>query len=468
MVIIGIEYTLTLLTLWLYIKEMIKTSSPKLLYSIVSVSYMLASTIVMPFIGRIVDKYRNVKSCFLLCNLLMLTGNVLYSIPFSPVFLIAGRIIAGFGGSLKSVIFSETIRDYPASETGSKLSVLSIMYNIGCVVGPGINFFFKDMSFFIGRWHLLDVNFPGLFMGLICIAMEIFTLTMVHDLSKEFDYKALSENNKATDTVENVICDKYMENVEIIPVGSYNNESNFTGVSNEKSNYAEDDDEKSNYADDTEVLLPFDSKKHTVFKIIKVLFLHIDSALILFSNFVIGLFFISTDIWMPLLVVEKMHLSILEMNICFFGLSGVCTLLLIRFIWKPMSHNSLIILLIISLVGYSSVSAGFIVLSYIPFNKVLNVAIGIIFMVSFGGAPILNDVFFVNTLSKMVKSNNLTFVDSIRYSMFSAGAFLGYIFAPFMFDYVVIFGTLFILVMIIIGIMFIVRHKHFVNPKLLF
>ncbi|XP_047145550.1 uncharacterized protein LOC124818587 isoform X1 [Hydra vulgaris] len=468
LIIIGIEYTLTLLTLWLYIKEMINTNSPKLLYSVVSVSFMLASTIVMPFIGRIVDKYRNIKSCFLLCNLLMLTGNVLYSIPFSPAFLVAGRIVAGFGGSLKSVIFSETIRCYPASETSSKLSVLSVMHNLGFMLGPGINFFFKDMSFFIGRWHLLDVNFPGLFMGFVCIAMEILTLTMVHDVSKEFDYKALLENNDATDIVEKVIFDKNSEDVEKIPIVRYNNESNYTNVGDEKSNYVGDGDEKSNYTGDSEILLPLKSKKHAVLKILKVLFLHFDSALILFTNFVIAFFFITADIWLPLLVIEKMHLSILEMNISFFGVSGICALMLLLFIWKPVSDKNMIILLIISLVGFCIVSTGFIVLSYFPFNKALNVVLCIIYMVSFGGAPIIVDVFFVNTLSKMVKSNILTFVDSIRYSMFSAGAFLGFIFSPFMFDYVITFGTMYITVMIIIGIMFTVRNKHFINPKLLF
>ncbi|XP_047130893.1 uncharacterized protein LOC105849736 [Hydra vulgaris] len=468
MVIIGIEYTLTLLTLWLYIKGMINTNSPKLLYSIVSVSFMLASTILMPFIGRMVDKYRNIKSCFLMCNLLMLTGNVLYSIPLSPVFLVAGRIIAGFGGSLKSVIFSETIRCYPASETSSKLSVLSVMYNLGCTLGPGINFFFKDMSFFIGRWHLLDVNFPGLFMGFVCIVMEILTLTMVHDVSKEFDYKALLENNNATHTVENVIFDINIEDVKNIPVISYNNENILTGIGDEKSNYTEDSDKKNNYTGDSKAHIPLSSKKHTVIKILKVVFLRFDSALILLTTFVIAFFFITADLWLPLLVIEKMHLSILEMNICLFGVSGICVIMLILFIWKPMSHNSLIILLIISLVGYCIVSTGFIVLSYFPFNKALNVILCIIYMVSFGGAPIINDVFFVNALSKMVKSNILTFVDSIRNSMFSAGAFLGFIFAPYMFDFVLTFGTLFVLVMIIIGIMFIVRNKHFINPKLLF
>ncbi|XP_047144750.1 uncharacterized protein LOC124818235 [Hydra vulgaris] len=442
MVIIGIEYTLTLSTLWLYIKQMINTKSPKLLYSIVSVSFMLASTIVMPFVGRKVDKNRSVKRCFLICNFLMLTGNVLYSIHFSPVLLVGGRIIAGFGGSLRSVILSETIRCYPASKTSSKLSILSVMQYLGFMLGPGINFFFKDMSFFLGHWHLTDVNFPGVFMGLICFAMEILTLTMVHDVSKEFDYKASFENNNINE--ENVFFDK---NIDKIPMIQDNVDCNNTC--------------------DRDVLQPLVSKEHTIIKILKVLFFHFDSALILFANFIVAFYFITADLWLPLLVIEKMHLSVVEINICFFGMSGICVILLLVFVWRPVSDENMILLLFISLGGFCIVSAGFIILSYFPFNKALNIVLCIIYMISFGGAPITTDVFFINTLSKMVKSQVLTFVDSIRYSMFSAGAFLGFIFAPFMFDYVITFGTLYIVVMIIVGIMFFVRKKGFTNPTVL-
>nr|XP_047145457.1 uncharacterized protein LOC101237375 [Hydra vulgaris] len=166
MVIIGMEWSLTIVTLWSYIKEMIITNNLKLIYGLVSVSYMLASTIITPFIGRYVDRRRNINTCFLICNMWMLIGNVIYSLPFSPLFLIGGRIITGFGGALKPIIYSETVRNYPTNEISSKLSILSMMVYFGFMLGPGINFSFKNIDFFIGHWHLQYANFTGLFMGI--------------------------------------------------------------------------------------------------------------------------------------------------------------------------------------------------------------------------------------------------------------------------------------------------------------
>ncbi|XP_065651698.1 uncharacterized protein LOC101238818 [Hydra vulgaris] len=456
MIIIGMEYSLTIITLWLYIKEMINTNSPKLYYGLVSVSYMLASTLLSPFVGRLADKSRDTNKAFLICNFLMLSGNVLYSIHFSPFYLIGGRIIAGFGGTLKSIIFSETIRSYVAHETNSKLSILSIMLNFGFMLGPGINFFFKDINFYIGRWHLKDVNFPGLFMGFLCFAMEIVSIITVHDLSKEFDYKAFNENDFITNVVNevheqnNIIDDKDLPLVQ-------------KKSANEKTTVNEAVPETT--VTETDLLLPKHLKQHTVKKILKELFTNFDSALLMFSNFFLAFFFINTDLWLPLLIIEKMHLSMVELNISFFGVSGICALMLLLFIWRPISDIKMITFFIISLSGFCIVSLGFIILSYFPYNKFLNNILCIVYMVSFAGTPIVVYVFFVNTQAKMVNSSILTFVDSIRNSIYSLGAFLAFCFSAFIFDYVEIFGTLYAVIMIVIGILFILRRKHIINPK---
>ncbi|XP_047145192.1 uncharacterized protein LOC101238818 [Hydra vulgaris] len=453
MIIIGMEYSLTIITLWLYIKEMINTNSPKLYYSLVSVSYMVASTLLTPFVGRLADRNRDTNKSFLICNFLMLSGNVLYSIHFSPFYLIGGRIIAGFGGALKSIIFSETIRSYVAYETNSKLSILSIMLNFGFMLGPGINFFFKDINFYIGRWHLKDVNFPGLFLGFLCFAMEIVSIIMVHDLSKEFDYKAFSENGFVTNEVSNE--DNKIEDKKI-PLVQKNGANKETSVIEAVPETT---------VTETTLLLPRNSNQHSVKKILKELFTNFDSALLMFSNFFLAFFFINTDLWLPLLVIEKMHLSMVEMNISFFGVSGICALMLVIFIWRPISDKKIITFFIISLGGFCTVSVGFIILSYFPYNKFLNIFLCIIYMVSFAGTPIVVYVFFVNTQAKMVNSSILTFVDSIRSSIYSVGAFLAFCFSAFIFDYVEIFGTLYAVIMIVIGILFILRNKHMINPK---
>ncbi|XP_047140587.1 uncharacterized protein LOC124815820 [Hydra vulgaris] len=447
--VIGMEYSMTFLTLWSYINEMINTNTPKIYYSAVSVSYMLASIIATPFVGRIVDKSRNVKACFLTNNLLMFIGNFLYCLHFSPYFLIGGRIIAGFGGSLKSVVYSETIRIYSASETSSKLSILSVMYNLGFTIGPVFNLFFKNINFFIGGLQLRYVNFPGFFLGFLCLFMEIITVTMVHNVSKEFDSKdekaflyCLIENEQTLNEFHEKL-PKFTVELPMIP-------ENMQLIQN--SNISQNNPKPQ-------------SKKYTGFHILKVLFVNFNSALLLFSSLFLSFFIVNTDIWLPLLVIEKMNLSMIEMNISFFGASGFCVFILIVFIRKPCSDNNLIILLIIVLFGLSVVSASFIILSHYPDNKVLNFFLCIVYMLSFGGAPIITDVFFVNTLAKMIKPNILTFADSIRSTMDSTGVLLALSCSAFMFDYVDLFGTLYVIIMTFIGCLFIICRKQFICPN---
>ncbi|XP_065651411.1 uncharacterized protein LOC136079536 isoform X2 [Hydra vulgaris] len=443
MIIIGMETSLTVVTLWSYIKEMIITNNPKLIYGLVSVSYMFASTITTPVVGRYVDRSRNINTCFLICNMYMLTGNVIYSLPFSPLFLIGGRVLSGFGGALKSIIYSETIRCYQANEINSKLSILSTMVYFGFMLGPGINFFFKNINYFIGDWHIQYVNFPGIFLSILCFIMEILSMTMVYDVSKELDYKTLDKNTLSIGKINKLHID------DILPLLEDDRENEATTVFK------------------TAKLQPINSNQHSVIAILKVLFFSFDSALVLFSNFFIAFFFINTDIWLPLLIIEKMSLSVTEINICYVGVSGICAILLIRFIYRPFSDEKMMIITVLSLVGFCFVSAGFIILSYIPDNKALNILMSIIYMISYAGAPIITDVYFVITLAKMVNLNVLTFVDSVRSSGFTAGAMMAFSFSAFIFDYVAIFGTLYIVIMVVIAILFICRKKHFINPKLI-
>ncbi|XP_012567002.2 uncharacterized protein LOC105850960 isoform X2 [Hydra vulgaris] len=407
--IIGIDYSLTFLSLWLYIKEMINTNTPKLLYSLVSVSYILASFILTPFIGRIVDKKRNVKFCFLICNLLMMTGNALYCLPFSPLFLIIGKLISGFSGSFQSIIFSETIRSYPAHETRTKLSILSIMFNLGLMLGPGINFTFKDINFFIGLWHLQYVNFCGLFMGCVYIVMGILTTTMVHDVSKEFDYKAFVEKNLMTYENDKDRAASTIENNEKLPI-----------INRSLMHHNSTNENKTAF-------IKWKLKKYTAIKIFKTLFFHFDSALLLFANFFLASFVSNTDVWLPLLIIEKLNLSITEINICAFGSNGISGLILLLFIWRPFSNKKLVMVLVTTSGCYCIVSA-----------------------------------------ANMVNSNVQTYVDSIRSSVFTAGALLAFVCSPYMFDYVEIFGTLYIAVNMVIGVLFFIRKNYYIYPKLLF
>ena len=443
------------MTLWLYIKEMVNTSSPKSFYAAVSVAYLLSSAFVTPVIGRVVDQTRQVRITFLICNSFLIVGNILYSLHFSPWLLVAGRFLSGCDG-MNSVMCGELIRSYPSSETTFQLSILSITFNSGFILGPGINFMFYNVDFYLGHWHIKNVNFIGVFMAFVCIIMEILCLTMIHDLSKEFDFKRNEENNAKVSKIKSEIeelnsesllsymnSNLYKEFNETLPLVSLEEMESQKEIANSSSTHI------------------------SIFKILKFLFTSFDSSLILFCTFFVIFFLVTFDMWLPLLVIETLHLSILELNICVFGAGATTVLILLLYLCKPVSDEKVFVAVLIGLLGLCTVNVAFIVLTNNS-SKALALCFGIIYMVCFAGAGIIPDVFLTNTLASLVNSNEQAFVDGIRNWMHSAGALLGLSSAAFTFIYIEVFASLNIALTLLFVILLMARRKSLLNSKPIF
>lgn len=188
-VMLGMEYSVTFLTLWLYIKEMVNTEQPKLFYSLVASSYLIAAVILSVIIGRWIDRTRKIRQIFLICNTLVILGNILYALHYSPWYLVFGRLISGADGPLRSVISGEVARCYPDSEVMSKFSSMGMAFALGFIIGPGVNFMFTTVDVTIGTWHITYANVPGVYMALLFLFTQICVFFMVHDLSREYDLK---------------------------------------------------------------------------------------------------------------------------------------------------------------------------------------------------------------------------------------------------------------------------------------
>ena len=133
--LLGIEYSITFLTLWIYIKTLVNTTNPKLFYSIVSSCYLLSAIIFSTIIGRWADKTRSVRMVFLISNSFPIVGNVIYVLHFSPWFLVVGRFLCGIAASLRSVIIGEVVRCFPSEVSPSKISVPTLKSAIFTYLG---------------------------------------------------------------------------------------------------------------------------------------------------------------------------------------------------------------------------------------------------------------------------------------------------------------------------------------------
>jgi hypothetical protein len=94
MILLGMDYFVTFLTLWMYIKELVNTKHPLIYFGVVSVSYVLSSTIFPTIIGCFVDRTRKVRLAFYSCNTLAILGNLLYIQNFFPL-VPGGRSLPG-------------------------------------------------------------------------------------------------------------------------------------------------------------------------------------------------------------------------------------------------------------------------------------------------------------------------------------------------------------------------------------
>lgn len=124
LLLLGVEYSVVFITLWVYINTLVDTDNPKIIYSFASAAYLVSSITASFPVGRWADRTRKTKTVLVIANGLIICGNMIYSLPFSPYFLIAGRFIAGVGSTTRPVIIGEVFRSYKVDKSISVISVL--------------------------------------------------------------------------------------------------------------------------------------------------------------------------------------------------------------------------------------------------------------------------------------------------------------------------------------------------------
>ena len=182
MILNGIEASLTFTYLYLYLNDVLHTTNPILFYSSIATVYSLFTVLGSLVLGRIFDKYRNLRQMMIFCNVLLFVGNLLYCIPLSPWLLFFGRLFAGIGASSRSLMSGEIVRCYLSNETVSQMSRMGMFYGLGYVVGPGLNFFFMNANFYFLGIHIIYINgavFLLMFSSIIQLLITIIFVAAV-------------------------------------------------------------------------------------------------------------------------------------------------------------------------------------------------------------------------------------------------------------------------------------------------
>ena len=94
---IGCDWGIFTVNLWLYITDLVKPSHPKLFYSLISMAFLVSSAASAVFICKYADSSRRIRRVMVLSTGAMILGNLIYTIPFTPLTLLVGRILASSG-----------------------------------------------------------------------------------------------------------------------------------------------------------------------------------------------------------------------------------------------------------------------------------------------------------------------------------------------------------------------------------
>ena len=127
--------------------------------------------------------------------ILQIIGFLIYTLPFHPIFLLVGRAVIGVSDPFASIASGEIFRTYNEQESTVAVVWLSAVYAIGFMIGPVLNFLFADIQFNLGPIPINNFNFIGIFMSIFLVVQLVLSNFLVHDCSREFNLKELSEKN---------------------------------------------------------------------------------------------------------------------------------------------------------------------------------------------------------------------------------------------------------------------------------
>ncbi len=153
-------------------------------YTWVTTSYMVASTTVVPIVGRLTDMYGR-KWFFVAGIAVFLVGSVLSGLSQSMGQLIVFRAFQGLGAGVMMANAFVTIGDlFPAKDRGKYSGLMSAVFGLSSVVGPMLGGFVTDSL----SWHwVFFINLP-LGVPVVALFIRFFPQTGVSGLKHKVDY----------------------------------------------------------------------------------------------------------------------------------------------------------------------------------------------------------------------------------------------------------------------------------------
>ncbi|XP_066914962.1 uncharacterized protein [Clytia hemisphaerica] len=444
--VFGMEYSLTFVTLYIYLKDVLKSQHVDFFYSLISGSYLGFIAIAGLIMSKLFDNTRRTRLLFIIGNILTCFGNILYTIPYSPWLLFAGRTISGLSGYISPILTSEIARSYPRDEVLGKLSTLCFSFSLGLIGGPCINFAFIRADFRLFGVHIGYANGSGLALTIIYFSMMILSF-FVSDLSREFDLKEATRNyhqhNKSLEIEKATEVDSFEKTDEALKESDVQTSILPTKLE----------------PDQEEPLL-------NTIETIKQLLTNIDAMILLMIAFFFSYSIVTFESWIPMTCVNFLHWNLAEINAIVLATGAVCSISLSGFAVINVSHFAFHLLAVCSCISLAFVYVMFLYFHwYGGLIFAVDITIWICYTFCFSLLAIGFEMFTSITLALMVPSRVQTSAESIRLAFSSGGASIGMFTAAFLFHVLSYFNPICIVLCFVLSSMLVWRRKFFQNPK---
>jgi len=153
----------------------------------VTTAYLLASTTVLPIVGKLSDSYGR-KGFLISGTVIFLGGSVLAGLSQDMTQLIIFRGIQGIGGGTMMAIAFIAVADlFPAGERGKYQGMLGSVFALSSIIGPTLGGFVTDQL----SWHwIFYINIP---LGIAVIALFVVFFPQITPATREhrLDYAGI-------------------------------------------------------------------------------------------------------------------------------------------------------------------------------------------------------------------------------------------------------------------------------------
>ena len=190
---IGFTFTIIQSTLLTYLKEGLHLEHVELYYGLNCSGIFVTVFVCGIPLSTWFDEHRRLRLYAVAITVISLFGNIVYMFPI-PNCTIAGSILTGAAYIQRSAISSEILRVYPEDEVQVRYTLTLVSYGIGDALGPLCAKLLEGTDFWVGRLHITYGNSICLVLITFSILRLILTIFFAHNLSLEFDLKAVEQN----------------------------------------------------------------------------------------------------------------------------------------------------------------------------------------------------------------------------------------------------------------------------------